>query len=239
MAERFFCAEPPLGDQLTLHAEESRHLSRVRRLGPGDVVEVFDGRGFATRAQVVAVARDRVELRVVGEPLRDRLAPCRLTLATAVPKGERFDWLVEKATELGVARLVPLVTEHSVVDPRSAKLDRLRRRIVEAAKQCGRNRVMELDPPTAWASFVLQVVDQPRLLAHPDGLATPAWPRPRSGGSATLAVGPEGGFSDSEVASARAAGWLPVTLGETRLRIETAGLAGCSILLAHCERSAE
>src|SRR5262245_18650731 len=100
MAERFFCPDPPSGGRLTLAEEESRHLSRVLRLGPGDVVEVFDGQGFATLARVVAAGRDRVELVAVGEPLPDRALPFRLTLATAVPKGERFDWLVEKATEL-------------------------------------------------------------------------------------------------------------------------------------------
>src|SRR4051812_23439804 len=142
MADRFYCPDPPVEGFLTLSGDEARHLIRVRRLGPGDVVEVFDGRGTALRAEVAGVGRDRVELAVRGGPLPDRVAPCLLTLATAVPKADRFDWLVEKATELGVARLVPLRTERSVVDPRATKLDRLRRAIIEAAKQCGRNRLM-------------------------------------------------------------------------------------------------
>ena len=99
------------------------------------------------RAEVTAQGKDWVDLRVVGDPLPDRVAPCRVTLATAVPKGDRFDWLVEKATELGVDRVVPIVTERSVVDPRATKLDRLRRLIVEASKQCGRNRLMVLEQP--------------------------------------------------------------------------------------------
>jgi 16S rRNA (uracil1498-N3)-methyltransferase len=235
LVERFYCPELPKDGRFALKGDEARHLARVRRLRPGDVVEVFDGRGFATRAEVVEVGRDRVELRTLGDPIPDRAAACRLTLATAVPKGERFDWLIEKATELGVERLVPLVTERSVVDPRDAKLDRLRHVIVEAAKQCGRNRLMELDRSTPWPAFLATQVETERWMAHPSGRSPDAWPKPRRGGHATLAIGPEGGFTEAEVEAAGAAGWRAIRLGATLLRIETAGLAGCSMLLALCE----
>lgn len=236
MAERFFCPNLPRNGQIKLEGDESRHLSRVLRLGPGDVVEVFDGDGFATRAEVIAVARDRVDLNAVGDPLPDRVAPYRLTLVTAAPKGERFDWLIEKATEMGVERLVPIVTERSVVDPGVAKLDRLRRRIVEASKQCGRNRLMTLDRPLPWSRWL---VERPsaahRLIAHPGGLPPRAWPKAQVGGTIAIAVGPEGGFTEAEVEAARASGWQVVALGATLLRIETAGLTGCAALLALCE----
>jgi 16S rRNA (uracil1498-N3)-methyltransferase len=210
----------------------------VRRLGPGAVVEIFDGAGFGTRAVVAGVGKDWVDLDTMGDPLPDRLPGCRLTLATAVPKGERFDWLVEKATELGVDRLVPLVTERSVVDPGAAKLDRLRRVIVEAAKQCGRNRLMALERPLPWSLWLAEPsAVTPRLIAHPGGVLPPAWPRSRHGGGATLAIGPEGGFTEAEVEAARVAGWQVVGLGATLLRIETAGLAGCAAILALCEGS--
>jgi 16S rRNA (uracil1498-N3)-methyltransferase len=231
VADRFYCPDPPVGGRLALEGDEARHLARVRRVGPGEVVEVFDGRGSATKAEVVAVGRDRVELVAVGDPLPDRSAPIRLTLATAVPKGERFDWLVEKATELGVSRLVPIVAERSVVDPRAAKLDRLRRVIVEASKQCGRNRLMELDPPSPWPAVMSDRRDPVRLLAHPSGLPARDWPVV-PGASATLAVGPEGGFTGEEVEAALAEGWRAVGLGATLLRVETAGLAVCAMLLA-------
>jgi 16S rRNA (uracil1498-N3)-methyltransferase len=235
LADRFYCPELSKTGQLALEGDEAKHLARVRRLGPGDVVEVFDGRGFATRAEVTRIGRDRVELQTIGEPLPDRSPTCRLTLATAVPKGERFDWLVEKATEMGVERLVPIITERSVVDPSAAKLDRLRRVIVEASKQCGRNRLMMLDQPCAWYAFLSMPEGMSRFLAHPDGLPPSTWPKPRLGGPATLAIGPEGGFTDAEVDQARAAGWSVVSLGASLLRIETAGLAGCAMLLALCE----
>jgi 16S rRNA (uracil1498-N3)-methyltransferase len=238
VAERFFCPNPPRDGRIRLEGDESHHLSRVRRLGPGDVVEVFDGDGFATRAEVSEAGKGWVELVAVGRPLPDREAACPLTLATAVPKGERFDWLVEKATELGVDRLVPIVTERSVVDPRGAKLDRLRRLIVEASKQCGRNRLMTLDRPLPWTVWLAEgSAAIPRLIAHPGGVSLPSWPRARQGQRAALAVGPEGGFTEAEVEAARSAGWHVVSLGPTLLRIETAGLAGSAAILANCEGS--
>ena len=127
LADRFYCPDSPVNGRVLLEGDEARHLIRVRRVARGECVEIFDGRGSAIRAEVADLGRDRVELVVLGPAVSIREPRCLLTLATAVPKGERFDWLVEKATELGVARLTPIVTERSVVDPRSAKLDRLRR----------------------------------------------------------------------------------------------------------------
>lgn len=199
-------------------------------------MEIFDGGRFATCAEVTDQGRDWVDLRVIGAPLPDRVAPIRLTLATAVPKGDRFDWLVEKATELGVDRIVPIVTERSVVDPRATKLHRLRRSIVEASKQCGRNRLMVLDEPLPWSGWLaVPPASAVRLVAHPGGLPPRAWPQARKGGEAALAIGPEGGLTDQEVDAARAAGWLSVSLGPTLLRVETAGIAGCATILALSE----
>jgi 16S rRNA (uracil1498-N3)-methyltransferase len=152
-----------------------------------------------------------------------------------VPKGDRFDWLVEKATELGVDRLIPLVTERSVVDPRSAKLDRLRRVVIEACKQSRRDWLMELEAPTPWRSVIGQAEPSIKLIAHPDFPGMAVSGLNLTGRSAILAIGPEGGFSDAEVDTARSLGWRPVGLGSTILRVETAALAGCSVLMALAE----
>jgi 16S rRNA (uracil1498-N3)-methyltransferase len=239
VAERFFCPTRARDGRIRLEGDESRHLSRVRRLGPGAAVELFDGEGWAAVAEVTAVGKDWVDL-VIREDLdSDRMAACRLTLATAVPKGERFDWLVEKATELGVDRLVPLVTERSVVDPRNAKLERLRRLVIEASKQCGRNRLMVLETPVVWGDWLKEPSPAvPRLVAHPGGLPAPQWTRARRGGAAVLAVGPEGGFTEAEIAAARLVGWEAASLGAMLLRIETAALAGCAAILALAEEAA-
>ena len=116
MLDRFYCPKPPIDGLAVLEGDEARHLIRVRRVDVGEMVELFDGRGSAYRAKVSSLGRDRVELTITGLSGEGGVARLSLTLATAVPKGERFDWLVEKATELGVSRLIPLVTERSVVD---------------------------------------------------------------------------------------------------------------------------
>jgi len=238
MAERFYDpnAASYAGGRFTLEGDEAHHLGRVRRIGAGEVVEVFDGLGFATRAEVIAVGKKSVELQSVGLPLPFHEPPVRLTLATAVPKGDRFDWLVEKATELGVDRLTPLLTERSVVDPGPAKIGRLRRAVIEAAKQCGRNRLMTLDDPRPWRAVVGDFSgDRAKLIAHPGGAPFGLWPHPEPGAHAVVAVGPEGGLTDSEIETAEAAGWVRVGLGTHVLRVETAALAAAVRLLALAE----
>ena len=98
------------------------HLSRVCRLGVGDLVEIFDGCGGANGCRVIALGNNWVDLAPVGEPIPERVPPFPLVLVTAAPKADRFDWLVEKATELGVARLIPLISERSVVEPGASKI---------------------------------------------------------------------------------------------------------------------
>jgi len=234
VSNRFFCPDPPRDGRFNLGAEEARHLARVSRHLVGDRVELFDGQGFATLARVIEVGKDHVELAADGDPIPETRPPCSLTLATAIPKGDRFDWLVEKATEIGVERLIPLVTERSVVDPRESKLGRLRRTVVEACKQSGRNRLMALEPVVAWADLVRQPGPGVCLIARP-GLHPGRPPRVPAGGSVILAVGPEGGFSPAEEALADAHGWQPVRLSPHILRVETAGLAGAAIILASIE----
>ncbi len=230
MPARFYCPDPPQDGRLRLSPEESRHLTRVCRLGEGDRVEVFDGRGYASCALVLAVRSGCAELVIEGEPIPERRAPCSLTLATSVPKGDRLDWLIEKSTELGVDRLIPLITDRSVVDPRSTKLGRLRRSIIEASKQCRRARLMVLDEPVAWATLVGSFPESRRFLADPDGRPPAHWPSIPRGATVVLAVGPEGGLTVSELDLADQLGWTAMTFGVNTLRIETAGLAGCAAL---------
>jgi 16S rRNA (uracil1498-N3)-methyltransferase len=225
---RFYCPDLAQNGKLRLGVDESKHLSRVCRLGVGAIVEVFDGQGHATQAQVIKVENSGVELISIGLSLLERLAPCALTLASAVPKGDRFDWLVEKATELGIERFIPIITERSVVEPGGAKLERLRKVIVEASKQSRRNRLMILDPPAPWLQVVELFPDSTRFLADPEGISTSRWPRVPPGEPVVLAVGPEGGFTEPERREAQLAGWLELSLGAGIMRIETAGIAGCA-----------
>ena len=237
MSERVYWPEfPSILDEaiLVIDGDEGHHLGRVRRIEVGDAVELFDGRGNGRRGEVLDVVKDRVTVRLVGPPVPDRVASVSLTLASAVPKGDRLGWLVEKATELGVSTFVPILTDRSVVDPRSAKLDRLRKSVIEACKQCGRNRLMTIENPTAWSAFLRDVrPESTRLIAHPGGLAFSEWPTPAT--SAVVAIGPEGGFTERESGNSVGAGFVAVSLGPTLLRVETAAIVASARVLARIE----
>jgi 16S rRNA (uracil1498-N3)-methyltransferase len=194
-------------------------------------VVLFDGTGWEYSAQVDEVRGSQATLTILGREQVDRELPIEIHLGVSLPKGDRQKWLVEKAVELGVARIVPLRTARSVAQPVQQALTRLRRAVIEASKQCGRNRLMEIGEPADWGDFVAAAPSAAlRLLAHPVkqltvascqlrlSLTTGNWqPFP-----VYLAVGPEGGFTADEVALATAAGWQQVDLGRRTLRIETA-----------------
>jgi 16S rRNA (uracil1498-N3)-methyltransferase len=234
VGDRFYCPGAWRDGRAVLEADEARHLARVRRVGVGERVELFDGTGRTATGEVATIGRDRVELTIVGDGPPGRDLAGELILATAVPKGERFDWLVEKATELGVTRLVPIRAERSSVDPRGSKLDRLRRVVVEACKQSGRARLMALDEPTDWADWLAlgSAGAALCLLAHPGGGRVGEAEGFDLAAGVAVAVGPEGGFTEAEVAAAVAAGYRTIGLGPTILRVETAAVAACAAVLA-------
>lgn len=223
MADRYFSAEPILADSVVLDDAEGHHLARVMRAQPGDEVTLFDGQGAEFSARVTSVKKDRVELTIIERREIDRESPTRLTLAVALPKGDRQKWLVEKAVELGVARVVPMVTMRGVSQPVDAALVRLRRAVIEASKQCGRNRLMEIAEPADWNEFAVAVPREvARFIAHP---GEPANERDGAASEIVAAIGPEGGFTEQEVELARAAEWKTLPLGPRILRVETAALA--------------
>jgi 16S rRNA (uracil1498-N3)-methyltransferase len=204
-------------------------------LESGDEIEIFDGRGAARRCRIIAVGASSVDLKAVGEAISERTPAFPLVLATAVPKADRLDSLVEKATELGVSRLIPLITERSVVEPGASKISRLERTIIEASKQCGRARLMAIDPPTRWSAIVGAFAQSLRFLADPNGMPPARFPAIACGQPVILAVGPEGGFTPAERESGERTGWYPISLGVYTLRIESAALAGCAVLFSRAE----
>ena len=224
MSERFFLATPPAGGRAVLTGDEARHLARVLRAAVGDEVTLFDGRGHSWPARVAVLGRDTVEL-TTGEPRVESTGGRGLTVAVALPKGERQKWLVEKLTELGVARLLPLVTERGVAEATAAAVARLERGVIEAAKQCGRDTLMEIAAPASVAELVAKKpADVIGLVADPRGtpLDTAGWP-PQA--EVIGLVGPEGGFTAAELATTDAAGWPRVALAAHVLRVETAAVA--------------
>jgi 16S rRNA (uracil1498-N3)-methyltransferase len=214
---------------VSLPEGEAHHLSQVLRLTAGDAVEVFNGQGLVGSGRIGRANRRAVEVDV-AEVERQPAPRPRFFLATAVPKGERFDWLIEKATELGVDRLIPLETARTTVVPRGTKLERLRQTVIAACKQCRRSYLMELAPVTGWREFLAQVRGGPLYVAHPGGnsLSVDDGPAGQTGVElewVTACVGPEGGFTEEELDLAAEHGGRLIRLGENILRIETAAVA--------------
>ena len=225
MPRRFFVTGPLTKDTARLEGAQAHHLIHVLRIDVGQNVTLFNGGDVEAAAQVTAIKNGAVELAVFELRPATTESPIELVLAAAVPKGDRFTWLIEKATELGVRRFVPLITSRSVVVPGEGKLDKMRRTIVEASKQCGRTRLMELAAPRAWPEFVANELSAGSgWVAHPSG-APFEFARQLSPGPVVTAVGPEGGFTDAELELAARAGASLVSLGPRVLRIETAALA--------------
>jgi 16S rRNA (uracil1498-N3)-methyltransferase len=224
MSERFFSDTPITGLRAELRGEEARHLLAVMRATVGDEVVLFDGSGAEFVARVAVTSKHCVALELVERREISRELALPVTLAVALPKGERQKWLVEKLTELGVTRLIPLLTERGVAQPVEAALDRLRRTVIEASKQCGRNRLLEVaEPQSAALLFAAAQADVLRLIADPAGqLVGQLAPRRQP---VIAAIGPEGGFTPDELSKAVASGWQSVSLGPAILRVETAAIA--------------
>ncbi len=245
MTRRRFYAPPlafaPDEQTVSLGADEARHAREVLRLNRGDEVYVFDGTGKEFRCSVREFAGDGAALDVLAE-----IEPARpeslldLTLAIALLKGEKFDLVVQKATELGASRIVPIATTRADVrirDDRDVKrkVARWQRIALEAAKQCGRARLMEIEEPLPFKALIDRAAHDGELrlmFAERNGtsLAEVA-PTPQSGSVEVLAlIGPEGGWTDEEIELARAGGWRIVTLGGRTLRAETAAIAIVALL---------
>ena len=226
MSERFFTPAPPTGPHAVLEGDEARHLTRVLRAKVGDAVSLFDGKGREWPARVASLGRDRVELDA-GEPQTDPPPHgVRLTLAVALPKGDRQKWMVEKLTELGVARLMPLETTRGVAEATASAQARLERVVIEACKQCGRNTLMEIAVGLPLDRLLAEVpTGASVVIAHPGGRPFDATIVPPTTTGLIALVGPEGGFTDEELCITDRAGVIRISLGPHILRVETAAVA--------------
>lgn len=217
--------------RLVLEGEEAHHALRVMRLRVGDVCEVFDGAGRAARARIEAAAGSTLTL---GQPelLPPLPAVAGITLALAIPKGGNMELIVQKAVELGVKRIIPLVSERTIVRlnarDAAAKTAKWQRTALEACKQCGVNNLPVVETPQPLSTF-LQRGDVPalRLVCAILPEAEPlrgVLERARADGAeeALVLIGPEGDFSPGEYSAAQHAGYVPVSLGPIILRVETA-----------------
>jgi 16S rRNA (uracil1498-N3)-methyltransferase len=235
---RFYC--PALGSH-ALSEEESRHAAQVLRLKAGDECAAFDGRGTEAKIRLTAVSKNRVEFSVLSKAASPAPAS-RLVLAQAVAKGKAMDLVLQKATELGITSIAPVLSDRSVVQLDSerseSKHEKWEQTVIEACKQCGQNRVPELQPARTMAAFLESLGKSPglRIIASLQPGALPLSQILRDARAqgpvpgVTFLVGPEGDFTPAEIGQARSAGFLPVSLGRNILRTETAALYLCSVL---------
>ena len=228
---RFFHPDPLVAQTCVFLAAAAARHAQVVRLQPGDEVRLFNGAGGEWAAQIEHMGRKEVTVNILAHQAIEREAKNHVVLAVGMPANERMDWLVEKATELGVARLVPLMTERSVL---RLHADRALKRqahwqalALAACEQCGRNRPPNIDLPRSLGQFLAQDhgPTSKRLLS----LAPSATPRHPTPSHVTILSGPEGGLSHAEEALALAAGFEPWQLGPRILRAETAALAALTL----------
>jgi 16S rRNA (uracil1498-N3)-methyltransferase len=221
-----------VGDRIALPHDEAKH-ARVRRLRPGEEVALFDGAGGSYLARIAAVARGTVTVEVTAvRPPREHESPLDVTLAIALLKSDRIEWLIEKASELGVTRLQPFASTHALGRPSPARQARWQQIAAAAAKQCGRSVVPQIAATVDFAALLRQPCSARLLLAERGGTDDLQRLELAAVTSMQLIIGPEGGFTDTELDTARAAGCRLVDLGARILRAETAALAALAVVQA-------
>lgn len=217
-----------------LSGDEARHLTQVLRIKPGETITVFDGQGRRAEAEVLTISRDQISLKLGHSQSPPPPLPA-ITLAQAIPKGKNMDLIVQKAVELGIAAIQPLVTRHTIVHPGEGKSDKWHRTALEACKQCGQDTLPDIADPLPFDRWIstqtgtsgLKLIASLAPGARPLREVLHSYPGTTE---ATLLVGPEGDFTTDETTIALTAGFLPVSLGDIVLRVETATLYCLSAL---------
>lgn len=238
---RFFVDTAPGGGEVTLTGDLAHRLVRVLRYRPGDQFILATGAPMEHVVRVEAATPRSITLNIVGERPAPTEPSVDVTLYQSLIRANRFDFAIEKCTEIGVARFVPVINERTQVQEEagSSRAERWRRIIVEAAEQCGRGRLPDIGQPVAFAEALasapgLKVVpwEDERTTRLADHLRSVS-PGPRS---VSVFIGPEGGYTEAEIEAARAAGAVLVTLGRRVLRSETAAAVACGIVLHELDR---
>jgi 16S rRNA (uracil1498-N3)-methyltransferase len=233
---RFYAHNSQISDsQIMLEGDESHHLARVLRLREGAAVFAFDGEGSEWECQIASLGKRETALTIVRQLTDVVESPLHLTLAQALVKGDKFDMIVQKATELGVTRIVPLLTRHSdirrVEERTEQRLQRWRRISLEALKQCGRRRLVDISEPVSFADFCASGSAGQNLIFSERGGRTlrevAAGLQPVS--RLSVSVASEGGWSEDELKSAETNGFLAVHLGARVLRTETAAITAVAL----------
>jgi 16S rRNA (uracil1498-N3)-methyltransferase len=227
MSERFYVA-PSENLTIEITDAEARHISRVMRLGAGDKICLFDGKGRECEATIESVDKNKVTALADNWVTRSVLPANRVTIFSALPKSDRLKFMVEKLTELGATKLVPLATSRASVRPKPNTIAKMRRHVIEASKQCGRNELMIVgDECSIKEAVQLPLEDELRFICEPHNGATFQPVAPGEAKPCNFLVGPEGGFSDEELEIAANNNWSPIHFGKSILRVETAAMVAC------------
>jgi len=232
MPNRYYCsnlAQIPKDKRITIRDTEAHHLAKVMRQEIGDAIELFDGSGRWAAAVISLIKKSYVELEVTElHEIDPQLEHSHMSVAAALPKGDRFRWMIEKLTELGIDRFVPLITERSVVIPRDGKIEKMQQTVLTAMKQSKRLIEMTISDPVSWSDLLAQSrSEQAILIADPAGLC-PSSIAIDADHKLLICIGPEGGFTDAELQMARQAGAREISLGPAILRTETAAIAAAA-----------
>ena len=230
---RFF-HEVPSGDSLIINGPDAQHIRRALRMQPGEHLTVCDGQGTDYACQITAFEGEGVRLSVLSQAPSCTEPSLAVTLYQGLPKGDKMDWILQKAVELGVTAVVPLATSRSVVrldGKEEKKRERWQRIAAEAAGQCGRGIVPRVESPLSFAQ-ALPLLRKDKTICFYEGGGQPL-SRLVDAGEARLSIviGPEGGFAEEEIAALRSAGAAVATLGPRILRCETAPLAALTLLM--------
>lgn len=215
-------------EELTLPEEEGRHAIKVLRSSEGDELRLVDGRGGIYRARVQRIDKKRCVVRIEDELQGFGERPYRLTLAVAPTKNDqRFEWFLEKATEMGIDRIVPLIAARS--EKKRTKPERFRKILIAAMKQSNKAYLPELEDPVAFEEFLERIEGEGAFIAHcyQEPQRSSLKDAYRQGEDATVLIGPEGDFTPQEVDMAVKKGVRPISLGKAVLRTETAAVAAC------------
>lgn len=226
---RFFIPDLRDDREVEIQGQEAHHLFNVLRLGPGDEIVVFDGQGRHFRAVITSSTKNFAAARPL-EALPTSESSLELTLAVAVPKRGKMSSIIRMLTELGVARITPLVTERTLSASSAAvqdKCERWSRIALEACKQSGRSRIPVIGSPKSFGEFSRADLPDHRILVSPRGAET--LPSPLAS-PCVVAIGPEGGWSEAETLLASANGFRELSLGPRTLRTETAAITAAAIL---------
>jgi len=233
---RFYCPPPlTLSGSFELPADAAHHASRVLRLREGDAVQIFDGAGNECHGVIAELSGKRVVVGAIRATDANRESPLHITLAQALSSSEKMDWVIQKATELGVTKIQPLATERSVAklsgERVEKRVDHWQQVAIAACEQCGRNVLPKIHAPLdimLWLQHIRATPDT-KFILLPQGAATLS-SHAQPPGNVVLLIGAEGGFAQAESEFALLCGFTPIRMGARVLRTETAAIAGLAAL---------